>query len=852
MRWPLALSLVVVCPLCVASCNSEPAIYRSNCTAAAANAESQKPPGGDARTAILPGGRALTPSGTLFDVGGFPLSIRVLPAAGARPADRYVVVSDGAREDEALRIVDLQAPGVSGPQHPVVSQSDYPIDAPGQPGLLYGMALTADGTRLYVSNGGSDPVDASQPIPNHYNTVEVYDLAGNPPQLVKNDALTLKLYAYVSTLRDGSLRIPSGIALSSDGKLLYVACQNDNTLAIVSLDAADYGTEIGRADLPGVGAYDVAVDEPSHTAFVSLWGGDSDSATIIDGVVPVDVSSPRAPVAAAAPIETGKAAEAELLLAGKLYVANADADTLSVVDAASRAVMTMPATASMILGATPNSVAADAERVYLANAGENAVVALDIHTLQIIGRIPTAWYPTAVATRSDGSLVIASARGMGRGPSDGSPEPPFSAGTLQLVPRPSDADLAAGDQVVAANLDRPRANTVTLNCPATGEKRFPLPVEDGNQSPIEHVFLVVRENKTYDSLFGDLDGGNGMANLVEFGEDNTPDAHDLARKFVLLDNFYSHAELSIQGHEWTTGCIANDYTEKAWMSSDTYGRPWRTQVPFGPASTLSRLALPGSDSIWIHLDKAGVAYHNYGEITNTAGAKTPADANYPGIYFNTSVHDVSKAQAVVENLNDPKFQLEPFTYISLPNDHTQGTSPGAPTPQSMIAENDEATGRLIDGLSRSKWWASSILFVVEDDPGGTLDHVEEHRSICLVASPWVKRGYRSSVNYDLGSVYRTIELLIHVAPLNLNDAHAAPMYDLFTTKPDFSLYTYVPRRIPETLNGQDAPLAEDSAKIDWSKPDEHDLTRILWKATHGRDAEPPGRFRYTGLLRDDD
>ena len=170
----------------------------------------------------------------------------------------------------------------------------------------------------------------------------------------------------------------------------------------------------------------------------------------------------------------------------------------------------------------------------------------------------------------------------------------------------------------------------------------------------------------------------------------------------------------------------------------------------------------------------------------------------------------------------------------------------------MIADNDEATGRLIDGLSHSKWWKSSIVFVVEDDPGGTLDHVEEHRSICLVASPWVKRAYKSSVNYDLGSVYRTLMMLIHVPPLNLNDAHAAPMYDLFADKPDFTPYTYLPRRIPDTMNSADAPLADESAAIDWSKPDEKDLTRILWKATHGRDAEPPGRFRYTGLLRDDD
>jgi YVTN family beta-propeller protein len=811
----------------IAACNEAPAGFQPNCTATAASAEALKLPSSDGKSSILPGGRALTPVGTLIDVGGYPLAMRVLPG------DRDVIVSDGARNDEALRIVDLQSKSI-------VSQVDYPIgnaDA-SAPGLLYGMALTKDGKRLYVSNGGTDPAPASAPTAMHYNTVEVYDLVGDPPQLMKKDAL--RLYAYTGMNRDGSMRMPSGIALSGDEKKLYVACQNDNTLGI--LDVAS-GMEIGRAYLPGVGAYDVAVDEASHTAFVSLWGGDSDSTPIIDGVVPVDISNPAAPVAGD-PISTGKAAEAELLLAGKLYVTNTDADTLSVVDAATRAVMTMPTTSSMILGASPNAIAIDGNRIYLANANENAVVALDLTTLMIQGRLATAWYPTAVATLSDGTLIVASARGMGRGPSDGSPEPPFSAGVLQVISKPADGDLQAGEMTVAQNLERPNANAVQVNCPATGEKRFALPTDDTMESPIEHVILVVRENKTYDGLFGDIDGGNGMANLAEFGEENTPNAHALAKQFVLLDNFYSHAELSIQGHEWTTGCIANDYTEKAWMSSDTYGRPWRTQVAFGPDSKVSRLALPGSDSIWIHLDKLGIAYHNYGEISNTSGVKIPADTNSPGVFFNSGVADVHKIQYVIDNLNDPTFQLEPFTYIGLPNDHTNGTSPGAQTPQSMIADNDEATGRLVDGLSRSKWWKSTILFVIEDDPGGTLDHVEEHRSICLVASPWIKRAYKSSVNYDVGSIYRTMERLLHIPPLNLYDAHAAPMYDLFADKPDFSTFTYVPRKIPEATNDADAPLAEESSRIDWSKPDQADLTRILWKATHGRDAEPPGKFRF--------
>ncbi|MCU1282091.1 MAG: hypothetical protein JWM53_5637, partial [bacterium] len=200
---------------------------------------------------------------------------------------------------------------------------------------------------------------------------------------------------------------------------------------------------------------------------------------------------------------------------------------------------------------------------------------------------------------------------------------------------------------------------------------------------------------------------------------------------------------------------------------------------------------------------------------------------------------------------DPHLPVEPFTYLSLPNDHTNGTSVGAQTPQSMIANNDEATGKFIDDLSHSPLWKSSVVFVVEDDPGGTLDHVEEHRSICLVASPWIKRGYHSSTNFDLGSIYHTIELILGVGPMNLNDGHAAAMYELFTDKPDFTPWTHQPRRTPVAYNSVDAPLSAESAKIDFTRPDQADLTRILWKATKGRDAELPSLAKRSTLDDDD-
>ena len=837
----LVLSFVAL----VAGCHHDSA-FVANCTVSAPSSDAATSPGhSGATSAILPGGRAVTPAGTLLAMGGFPIALRLLPG------DRYAVVTDDAQDDEALRVVDLQA---ADPLNAVVSEVAYPIGKGGKrtPGLFYGLAVSADGTKLYASNGGYDPVDASAPTAMHYNSVQVFDVAGSPPTLTNDDALGLKLFFDAA-----GQRVPTGIALSADGTLLYVATQTDNTLAILSLQAgSNYGAEIGRAQLPGVGAYDVAVDDASHTAFVSLWGSDGKGG---DGVVAVDVTDPTNPVVAPDIIETGKAAEAELLVAGKLYVSNADADTLSIVDAAARTVKSLPATSGMILGATPNAIAVEPAgasgdgRIYVANAGENAVVALDLDTLAIVGKIPTAWYPTAVAVTSDGTVVIASARGLGRGPRDGTPEPDYADGTLQVVPRPSDSDLQAGSDTVAANLDRPHALEPALACAAGAkQQKFAVPAMAGAPAAITHVFLVVRENKTYDGVLGDLPGGNGSAALTMFGSDITPNADALATQFVTLDNFYSHAELSVQGHEWTTGCIANDYTEKSWSHSDDYGRAYLPAAAWGPSGTLSPLATPGSGSIWHHLDVAGVPYHNYGEITNTGDAMTLADPGFPGIYFNTNISDVEKAQYVIDNLNDKNLVVEPFTYLLLPNDHTNGTSPGAQTPQSMVADNDEGTGRFIDGLSHTPLWKSSVVFVVEDDPGGTLDHVEEHRSICLIASPWVKRGYHSSTNFDLGSVYHTIELILGVGPMNLNDGHAAAMYELFTDKPDFTPYTFISRQIPVATNSADAPMAKESSQIDFSKPDQADLTRILWKALKGRDAEPPLLPTRSKLDRDDD
>ena len=807
-----------------------------NCTVADPSAEAKLAAGPQPDgSVILIGGRRITPNGKLLDVGGFPLAFRVLPP----PNGRYAVVTDGSYGTEALRLIDLQA---SDPKAAVVAHADYNDDTntAHDPALFYGLALTRDGKRLYVSDGGYDPVGDGTPQVMHYNVVEVYDLA--PPNMTRNDALTIKLFFNPELFTDGSAnsRLPAGLTLSADEKTLYVACQNDDTLAIVDVSqGATYGTEIGRATTPGAGAtpYDVALDEAGHTAWLSLWGG--------GGLVPVDVSDRTRPLAAMTVLATGGASEAAVFTPGlggpgAIWVANSNSDTVTRVDSSSHLTTELAigdGTAST-LGRMPNNLLVDSKtnRLYVANAGDNSVSVFDTTTLAQKGRIPTAWYPTAVATLADGSVVIASAKGLGLGPSDRRPQNgTYMTGVLQIVPPPSDADLAAGDAQVTANNHRPAAYQPAISCPPTGEKRFPLPPDVGSPTPIEHVFLVVRENKTYDAYLGDVATANGSPALAIFGGDHTPNLHALVAQFTSLDNFYDNSEQSIQGHEWTTA-VANDYTEKAWSS--TWDRAYRPLGAFGSGPE-EKLSVPGGDTIWTHLDKAHVAYHNYGEITNAQTAAHTFDESYPGLVFNLATSDVQKIEYVIENLSDPNLPVEPFVYIGLPNDHTYGTAHGRQTPQSMIADNDEATGRFIDALSHSPLWPTSIVFIVEDDPGDTADHVEMHRSPCVVISPWVKHAYLSSVNHDFPALTGTLMRLLRLGPMYQGDAQAALMSDVFATTMDLTPYTFIPRKIPLATNSDDAPMSDESSRIDWSHPDSAPLGRILWKAMKGRHAEPP-------------
>ncbi|HEY2747299.1 MAG TPA: hypothetical protein VGL86_21905, partial [Polyangia bacterium] len=657
--------LLIACAL-AAGCGKSGPSFKSTCVAQAPSADALVPAqrNGDG-SVILPDGRKISPAGSLLTIGGFPMQMRVLPQEN----ERYVVVTDGDYGDEHLRIIDTQA---ASDDAAVVSNVDYiTTDSTAKdPALFYGLALSADGSTLYVSDGAYDPLYGSEPdLTKHYNVIEIFSLAGSPPQLTRTGEIDLK---FVGTAAPQA-RLPSGIALSSDGNTMYVACQLDGSLAVVDLTpGATQYTEIATTMTLGTGPYDVALDEAAHTAYVSLWGGLFESiGNFKDGVVPVDISNRAAPVPGNI-IATDKSPEQAILVNGKVYVADADGDSVAAIDPVMQKASITPTAldASGLLGSSPNALAADLahDRLYVANAGENAVQVFTLSTMTVLGRVPAAWYPTAVAVRSDGSLLIASAKGLGAGPTNKAPgKDDYMQGTLQMVPMPSAQDLTMGDATALANLERPKSYEVQLQCTGATQS-FPLPTAKGGKTPIEHVFFIVRENKTYDAVLGDLPSGNGDPALAIFGGDNTPNLHALATKFANLDNFYSLAEQSLQGHEWTTANMANDYVEKGWLT--TWGRATRPLGAFSASDSLEHLGMPATRTAWEHLDKAGIAYHNYGEITNTSGAIHVYDVGYPGVFFNTGIPDVDKIQYVIDNLNDKTFALEPFSYISLPNDHT--------------------------------------------------------------------------------------------------------------------------------------------------------------------------------------
>ncbi len=724
--------------------------------------------------AILPNGRRIWPAGKMIQlemafVWGMELS-----------QDGTVAFATSARKHNGITLVAVNL------------QTDEVTPIPTDGKSSNGMVISPDGSTLYVAGGAE-------------GKIYVIDISAAPTYQKSSEI----------DLCEGYI---AGLAITPDGSKL-LACDSIGSKLFI-IDPANPPqdcTEVTPSVKVGYYPRNVLLSKDSKFAYVTNWAGNNVSV--------VDLEQQKE----VARINTGRSPEAMALSADgkKLFVANADSSNISVIDLDTNEVsftIELDPETPELRAMAPDALLLDPSnsRLYVACAQMNAVYVIDTNdpSYPVFAKIPTGAYPVELEMiEGSGQLVVANAHGWGSNPnphqSTGSPENALP-GAIEVIDLPTnDAELADLTHRVDENNNRPLTFYPDNSC----ENLIPGQAKN----PIEHVVLVVKENKTYDEVFGDLKcngepRGDGDPNLTLFGEDITPNAHRLACMFTTFDNFYSDAEVSVQGHLWTTQADCNDYLNKLWFD----------QLALSGIEPATRSE---TGSIFDTLFEHGISFINYGEAVSFIPEAVGEYADHYDSkvsFYNMGVSDVKKALEVVRQIKNGIFPK--FVYISLPNDHTFGGAAGKPHPECMVADNDYGLGILVDAITHSKYWESTIIFVIEDDPQSAAgDHIDAHRSIALAISPWVKHNYLSSVHYSNPSLYRTIEMLLGIPPMNRNTATAAPMYDIFTSEPDFTPYEHVKPDVEYRLNDPNTKAAKMSAKYDWSKIDGHEgLGDIIW------------------------
>jgi sugar lactone lactonase YvrE len=743
---------------------------------------------------ITPGGRRVTRVGTQVVIPGFPMRVVAVPGTS------FVVVMDAGIREEHLSVVDVRTGAV-------VSEVEFaysPSEA-----VFLGMVVSEDGRRLWASGGGTSRVWA-------------YDLDPSTGAITPAPSRDIEV---ARTAREGYV---AGMARVVPGSFAVNLLLGDATVVF----DADDGRELARyAFEDGSLPYDVVASPGGAHLYVSLWArGQVVDIDLREGRERGRIDLPRKP--------QGLALSPD---GSTLAVASSDADVVTLVDVGTWMVrQTIPVVAlDAPRGSSPSSVAFGPDgRLYSVCAGDNAI---DVFAptgpsmpFVRVGRVPTMWYPTDVLVLADGTLLYTNGKHVGTGPNTDPARVDILellSGSLSILAPGSydDARLAEWELEIASNNDRMR-RFVGVDCPEGAPYDFPIPSPGmGPSTKIRHVIVVVRENKTYDAYLGGLPGGDGDPTLTIMPapmlEDVIPNTLALARTFAHSDNYYSGAEQSVQGHVWTTLGRTTDFVERTWLT--TWGRGY-----WGiPPQLTVEYGYPEEGSIFDWLERVGVSATNYGEIV---GSRNNAPARgYPGVVYNTGVLDRLKAEFLRGRWQD-RCELRSFTYVVLPNDHTEGGRAGAPTPASMIADNDEGVGILADALSHSSFWPESLLVFIQDDPQDGGDHVDNHRAPAIFVSPWVRRGHVSHVHVNESSLYRTLQLILGVpAPLNAYWENAAPLYDLFTSTPDYTPYERIPRRWPEETNPASGRAAAISAQWDFSRPDQQPgLSRFLWEYFH--------------------
>lgn len=781
-------------------------------------------------TAITSQGWGVAPAGQQVALGDKPYALALSPDG------KTLLVSNDGYGTQSLMVLD-RATGK------VLQTIPY-----AKPQALYlGLAWSPDGQHVYAAAGAN-------------NKLRVYAVQGQ--QLTEQAPIALPT-------TNGAKRVdpcPAGLAISPDGKTLYVADNLGDALSIVNLTTRTVTATVAVGRNP----YAVLLTQDGRSAVVSNWGEQSVSV--------VDLATHTA---RALTVGTHPNALALNMQHSEIYVANGDSDTISVLDANATRVMRTIALAprpGALVGCSPNAlaVAPDGSTLYVANAGNNDVaviylvgpsagrLASRLPPLDTVaGLIPTAWYPTSLALSPDGNILyVANAKGLGAGPNGHLRGNSYIAalmrGTLSIIPRPDAAQLARySQQVLARNHVQEQYAGMSA-----GNGIQPVPLSQRERSPIQHVFYIIKENRSYDQVLGDLARGNNDPSLTLFGSSVTPNQHELARRFVTLDNFYADSEVSADGWNWSTGAYANTYVQKNWPQNyGGRGRPYEFE---GGNYATSPNVDPKSAFLWNRLDAARIAYRNYGFWVNGhRGESTePVLASHTDLKYTGFSLAVPDQQRVDEWLSEFRAyaaadNLPPVELLRLPNDHTAGTRLGSFTPKAYVADNDLALGRIVEAISHSRYWPTSAIFVVEDDAQNGIDHVDAHRTVAQVISPYTQHGMVDSTFYDTAAMLRTMELILGLPPMTQFDAAATPMRACFAGRANPAPYNALtPAQVLTEQNGATAPLAALSAKQDFSAADrvpDDLLNLIVWQSVRGAQSHPPATHtRFPAAQREED
>ncbi|MGG1397911.1 bifunctional YncE family protein/alkaline phosphatase family protein [Bacillus salipaludis] len=842
-----------------------------------------------------PVNQLITPAGKQIEFGGNPITV----AANPDGKTAVTIVGRNNYGGKGINVVDLATGKM------IKQDIDLKLSH------MWGLAYSKDGSQLYAtgSSGTTGKIIVlsvgSDGIPTVQKTI-------NLPKAAVGENIN-----------------PLDLAVGPKGQLL-VALNRDNSLGVIDPQAGTVTAKIPVENAPT----SVLVD--GNTAYVTNQGGRiaKNSDTTVDSSGTKVVVDPKTGATTTGTvsvidlatntveknIEVGVQPERMTQSGQYIFVTNTNSDTVSVIDTKSKNVVQtidIKPYPNAAKGAAPNAVKLIDNKLMVSLGRDNAIAVYDWQgpdkTPELQGLLPTAWFPVDLAVDQENkNLVVANADGIGsRGPArdltiQGIKVSGHSSyaqiGSLSLIPFPTKEDLIKGTKQVYANNNWFGLKDLNAK-PRHNKKPVAMPERVGEPSTIKHVFYIIKENRTYDQVLGDLGKGNGEPALTQFPRAVTPNFHKLAETFPLLDNVYVSGIQSASGHQWVMQGTNTDYEDKETDTANVRSYPGGAGDPMAYAPT---------GHLWDQAIKHGVSVENFGEDTISFVGSAPFgtwtdwynDAlklsgqkegdlhvpigNYQATYDIPSLGPITHKTFPTFDMNIPdQYRFEIFKQqfekhvknddlpalntLWITNDHTSGNATGSPTPQAMVADNDLAVGKIVDLISHSKYWKDSVIFITEDDAQNGLDHVDGHREPAYVISPWVKRGITDSHYWTVINMVRSIEQILGLPAMNQNDAAAEPMSEIFTNKPDFTPYNFEANQIPlDTLNGSPnsntaalantdkvTPEAKELSKkwTEWSNknkkkltgrhasPDEVNanmLNHSVWYATEGFDKPYPG------------